>query len=386
MCPWPVVFQYVHDDDVLACALVSRSFRDILWRQQRCVVKHRPLARFRILTCPSALTVTAARLQWVHDWSDGKPGWIASWNEETTATLAKYGGRDALEWAVDTGGCPVKFSTSVNATKGGHLEILQWLLHTGHPLSHTLCEEAAAIGSVKILEWLATEADLSIEPSGMIADTAARAGHKDVVQWIRRRGHSMSYTILNYAAEGGNLELVQWVHNELHRPLSWQTCSAAATGGHVDVLRWLVDNNCKFDVGTIFGEAIKGRHPKVIEYMQSHGHTWPHGATAMAAVSGSLDILQWAHRDGCPCTAMTAWHAAQGGHVEALMWLRENRCEWDEEVCSRAAEYGHLHVLQYAVANDCPWDPEPCLRQARSAGFDEIVDWIRQKVEWLREA
>ena len=378
---WPYVLLYVHDDDVLACALVSRSFRDILWTQQRCMVKHRPLGRFRILTYPSALTVSAARLRWVHDWCDGKPGWIASWDAATTATLAKYGGREALEWAADKGGCPVKFSTSVNATKGGHLEILQWLLHTGHTLSYRLCEEAAAIGSVKILSWLVTEADLPI--SLVAADTAARAGHKDVVQWIYRQGFPMSHEILNYAAEGGNLELVQWIRDELHRPLSWLTCRGAAAGGHVDVLGWLVDNNCKFDVDTIYSEAIKGRHPEVIEYMQSHGHTWPHGATAIAAMSGSLDILQWAHRDGCPCTEKTARDAAMGGHVEALMWLRKNRCEWDEKVCSRAAEYGHLHVLQYAVANDCPWEPELCLRQAQSAGFDEIVDWIRQKVDWL---
>jgi hypothetical protein len=80
---------------------------------------------------------------------------------------------------------------------------------------------------------------------------------------------------------------------------------------------------------------------------------------------------------------MTCWHAAQEGQIEVLVWLRKIGCDWDEEVCSRATEYGHLHVLQYAVANDCPWEPELCLRQAQSAGFGEIVDWIRQKVDWL---
>ena len=36
--------------------------------------------------------------------------------------------------------------------------------------------------------------------------------------------------------------------------------------------------------------------------------------------------------------------------------MRENVCPWDEETCEYAAGGRNLEVLQWAHANGCPWD------------------------------
>jgi len=48
--------------------------------------------------------------------------------------------------------------------------------------------------------------------------------------------------------------------------------------------------------------------------------------------------------------------AARGGHLEVVQWAHANGCPWDEQTCARAAGGGRLAVLQWARANGCPWD------------------------------
>jgi hypothetical protein len=41
-----------------------------------------------------------------------------------------------------------------------------------------------------------------------------------------------------------------------------------------------------------------------------------------------------------------------------------------------AAEYGHLEVLKYAHANGCPWDYETCA-QAEKNEHTDVLEWAR---------
>jgi hypothetical protein len=42
---------------------------------------------------------------------------------------------------------------------------------------------------------------------------------------------------------------------------------------------------------------------------------------ADAAKGGHLEILRWAHSNGCPWDAATCLHAAKNGHLEVLQWM-----------------------------------------------------------------
>ena len=49
--------------------------------------------------------------------------------------------------------------------------------------------------------------------------------------------------------------------------------------------------------------------------------------------------------------------AAMRGKIEMLAHLRRAKgCKWDELTCAAAAEGGHLEVLKYAHENGCPWN------------------------------
>ena len=77
-----------------------------------------------------------------------------------------------------------------------------------------------------------------------------------------------------------------------------------------------------------------------------------------AAKGGHLEILKWARENGCPWNENTRKSAAKGGHLEVLKWARENGCWWNSYMCAYAAKGGHLEVLKWLRANDCPWDEQ----------------------------
>ena len=66
---------------------------------------------------------------------------------------------------------------------------------------------------------------------------------------------------------------------------------------------------------------------------------------------GNLEILRYAHENGCPWDAQTCSHAADGGHLQVLQYAHDYGCPWGAETCKRAAAKGHLQVLQYAHYN-----------------------------------
>ena len=73
-----------------------------------------------------------------------------------------------------------------------------------------------------------------------------------------------------------------------------------------------------------------------------------------AAAGGHLEILKYLHEKGFPWDYRTCRNAARHGHLEVLKYSHEKGCAWDEGTCSEAAKGGHLDVLKYAHENGCP--------------------------------
>ena len=72
--------------------------------------------------------------------------------------------------------------------------------------------------------------------------------------------------------------------------------------------------------------------------------------------NGYLEILKYAHENGCPWDENTCCRAAENGYLDCLKYVHENGCPWNEGTCHLAARYGHLECLKYAHENGCPWN------------------------------
>ena len=94
-----------------------------------------------------------------------------------------------------------------------------------------------------------------------------------------------------------------------------------------------------------------------------------------AARKGHLEVLRWAHQNGCPWDGRTCARAAEGGHLEVLQWAHENGCPWDSCTCTNAASKGHLEVLQWAYLNGCPCNFQEICREAAHRGHEAVLPW-----------
>ena len=113
-----------------------------------------------------------------------------------------------------------------------------------------------------------------------------------------------------------------------------------------------------------------------------------------AATSGHLDIIKYAHENGCEFepTKVSA-NAAECGHRHILQWVRTvvdpPAAPWDEDACASAAglhgdcdpdfsKGPHWDVLKWLrTANDppCPWNAATEAAAKAHFGEAEVASW-----------
>ncbi|KAJ1405664.1 hypothetical protein B484DRAFT_457028 [Ochromonadaceae sp. CCMP2298] len=218
------------------------------------------------------------------------------------------------------------------------------------------------LSSAAVFTWALKELGMPVGED--ICEEAARGGHLALLQNFQTRYHNQYMqvtTLWNFLA---SLFITrQWTDIKIR----WdaKTCSNAAYGGHLPVLRWLRAQ----DPPSPWGEeactyATEGGHLHVLQWMRAQDPPcpWDQETCQWAAEGGHLHVLQWmrAQDPPCPWDQQTCRYAAMSGHVHVLQWLRaqDPPCPWDQGTCWHAAAGGHLHVLRWLRAQDppCPWD------------------------------
>lgn len=135
-------------------------------------------------------------------------------------------------------------------------------------------------------------------------------------------------------------------------------CFAAAAGGHVPILQWVLTEG--HDVGAI-------------------------QVARAAAAAGHLAVLQWCQTAALLDTSDTKLcrTAGEEGHVHIVQWLHAQQCVWNALTSETAAARGRLEFLQWVIQQDCPWDPINCFRVARQWGQWQCAEWIKTQPAYL---
>ena len=231
--------------------------------------------------------------------------------------------------------------------------------------------------AVPLLQW-AKSNGCSWNETAYIA--AGKGGSVPVLRWLRVHGPEGGQTTerrcMIAAAFGGHLDALQWLISDERRPDLLRVCSwEAAKGGHLHVLEWLFStDSCEPDTGTLYC-AVKGGNLAVLQWLHAHGSRMDGHECFYAAKYGHLDVLKWVHSKGCGLDSQVFTAAAQQGHVEMLEWLHQKQCPWDERVAAGAAGEGHLVALQWLHETGCPWGEETS-EAAMEKGHLETMAWL----------
>ncbi|QBZ81332.1 hypothetical protein pclt_cds_744 [Pandoravirus celtis] len=241
-------------------------------------------------------------------------------------------------------------------------------------------------GWLSLLKWAHALDRLCPESA---ADEAASTGNLPLLAWLASVGACVNKGALYYAAAAaGHVHALEWLYEAGHRPKCAYTCEpplepdnsppSNAAKNHLDILAWAHSNGCPRHNDHVLGGLAKGGHLAILQWLIASGYQCSKDVANGAAEGGHLHVLEWARTMGRRWDAWTCAAAAGAGHLEILKWLRANGCPWDGLTCRDAAKEGHLEVVRWARAHGCPWDEHTCASVAATGRLD-VLQWLRDQ-------
>ncbi|KXZ42670.1 hypothetical protein GPECTOR_125g503 [Gonium pectorale] len=230
---------------------------------------------------------------------------------------------------------------------------VEWLEAQGCPKSERVAEEAAVTSTVAAATARAGDDDR--RDGG--ADDGAEDGDAEALArltWLQGRGYPYDVWAVRAAADAGRVSTLCYLlgggtHTvnadgngngngappQLER--SGLPVTAAAKAGSLAALRALRAAGWPLDAGRVAAAAARGGHLHVL--------AWLLGERGAGAAEGSVRL-----------DAELFAVAAESGSVELLAWLRERGCGWDGGAFTEAAKAGAADALKWLVAQGCPME------------------------------
>lgn len=188
------------------------------------------------------------------------------WNEDTCSGAARGGHLHVLRWA-RANGCRWDENTCGGAASAGHLNILRWARDEN-------CRKGDQMYLAAFTGWRRAvryfyAGDRNCPWGTLTCWEASKSGHLDVLQWARDNGCPWNADTCMGAAEGGHLEVLRWARSN-GCPWNERTCSGAAQGGNLGILQWARENGCPWDEYTC-NCAASQRHLDVLQWARANG-------------------------------------------------------------------------------------------------------------------
>jgi len=294
-----------------------------------------------------------------------------------SVTASKYGHVNILKWIRELDPEDIKYTLTPNF----------WV--------HEIPSAAAEHNRILVLDWLFE----FIKPERLHVDVTAGAvkgGHLELLKWLLSKNVSWGPKCCANAVEYRRADILTFLRTSKPRcPWNSDTCSAAAKIGDLQTLQLLRSyesdlKRCRWGHWTCARAAEYG-HLEILQWARSMGCKWSHWTCTLAARNGHLDVLIWTQNQRQPCewNERTCSSAAAGGHFDILIYLRTGTangvqaspdfkpCPWDKSVTRAAVAAGSLRILTWSLANGCDWDYRKCKDLAKSRENSGILEWIK---------
>ena len=216
----------------------------------------------------------------------------------------------------------------------------------------------AAVGACRteVLQWLHQNGWWD----AVTCTAAAEGGHLEVLQWARQNGCPWNED--DVLGSGGarqnwcpwHLEVLQWARAN-GCPWNEKTCRAAASEGHLEVLQWARANGCPWNEYTC-SEAAQFGHLRVLQWAHQNGCPWNEETCSEAARKGTWRCCSGRVRTGARGTRGRAGRGGGRAPGGAPVGASERVPVERMDVRRGGAAEGLLEVLQWAHQNGCPWD------------------------------
>jgi hypothetical protein len=233
------------------------------------------------------------------------------------------------------------------------LSLLKWANFMGCRFNvhskQILQEVAAERGLVDVLEWAEGQPNLCLD------------NYKELLK-TQSRGH---WGMHLRAARGGHVSVLQWMNkheafNLEDNALVTDVLGEASTEGQTSVFEWLLSHGQSFGNQDYAVAAAVGGHVNALEYLVKHDLELTQGGKEnlafIAVYRGNLCLLKWLIEHlGVDIASMDILDHMFGVKVDMLVWLRSQHppCPWPTN-SKKLWNYSPATTLRWMLANGCP--------------------------------
>jgi hypothetical protein len=268
-----------------------------------------------------------------------------------------------------------KAELGIFAAVKGFLDILSWLLDEGGVGPE--CLEAAAANDQLYASELLRWRGVAWPVNGLVG--ASANGRLELMDWARQSGCRFGPECIEAAAASNHKEVVAWIRSSRERTRWPELGLVGACGnGHLDLVKWAHANGCGFQPECIDAAAETNRKD-VIEYLVYIVRVpSPRNGLVGAAHMGHCDLMRWCLHRGCGYDTTTIASAARGGRVDILELFDEhadlpNNMSY---ASLRAAMNGHLRLIEWLDEKELWYDIEHTLQTAAFMGHLHILKYL----------
>lgn len=264
------------------------------------------------------------------------------------------------------------------AARSGNLEAVKLLEEIGFQMTAAATQAAAGLESMEILVWLINNGC----PWGKsVCAQATKDGRLNNLIWAREQGAEWGPEVCGIAAKEGHFEILKWA---VENGCSWDstTFRGAAEGGHLDIITWAMERGCPADNDPLIcASAASGGNLEILKFLRDKGFQWDSFTVLYGAKRGHFDVIEYCLKERCPASSW-AVHAAVSEHrFQMVKFLVAKGVPVDEGSCIAAARTGDIQILRYFKEELGYVVGNRCLKGARKYKQQEMISWIQNQVD-----
>ena len=232
------------------------------------------------------------------------------------------------------------------AAGGGHLDCLMYAHSLNCAWNHEACDAAASRGQCHCLVYLHEN---GCKWSGRsVMQAAAIGGHVKCMRYLVAEGCPVSSTTFTTIAISDNVECLEFVYS---LGILWDDFGVwAARSDAVKCLAFAFKHGYKFEMD----KMLQFRSTECLQLVHDNGFVWTTKCASIVAASGKIELFRYLHQLGCPWDADTCLDCVHNCHnIDCLRYAIEHGCPCDERAFMRASSKCNVMAMEFMHASGC---------------------------------
>ncbi|CAK4117511.1 unnamed protein product [Aphanomyces euteiches] len=268
-----------------------------------------------------------------------------------------------------------------NAAGNGHLDVVRFLHdHRREGCNEDAMAKAAANGHLDMILFLMDHRLVCIDKAGSALSGAVKNGHVEVVKFflglpVKSEPRDW-FDYIRESCHEGHVAIVQvlWVYGDAPRSHACLHLETAARRGHLDIVRFFIEQNRVEKVEQGLVAAATNGHLEIVKFLVEHNFIEQvQHAAQEAASNGHLYIVKYLVERGLDIDLEPAFiAAAKNGHLSVVKYCG---CQGATKAMYEAAKHSHEHVVRFIMEQNALGSREELMDAARK-GHSDCVQYL----------